>query len=191
MQVAPDGSGTARDNGLSPAESELRPRHRSRQREGRLGQVDAGHAHRRRPAQGRLPGRLHRYRQPPAFAHPLPREPRPLGPAERRGARTAEPFLGQAGRGRAHPRRGGERIRPFHRDRRPAGRDRGFRRHRHAGQQFLSHAVEPRPGRYAGHAGQRQFRRSRRARPRRGRAASPSPPSASMPAWSRRCAASG
>ena len=72
----------------------------------------------------------------------------------------------------------GERIRDveasefarLHRDRRPAGRDRRFRRHRHAGQRFLPHAAQPRARRHADHAGQRQLRRSRRARPRRGRA---------------------
>ena len=85
-------------------------------------------------------------------------------------ARAAEPFLGGAGRGRAHPRRRGERVRPLHRDRRSAGRDRRFRRHRHAGQRFLPHAAQPRARRHADHAAQRQLRRPRRARPHRGRA---------------------
>ena len=100
-------------------------------------------------------------------------------------------FSVKLGEGEQSARGRGQRVRRFHRDRRAAGRDRGFRRHRHPGQRFLPHAAEPRawPIRWS--------RRSTTAssistcsvasRARRWR----SPASASMPAWSRRCGASG
>ena len=165
--------------------------HRPRQREGRVGQVDHGHASDRGPAARRPSRRQHRSRRPPGDAHPLRREPQ--GDGARRCCRCRcsrhipieRSSAGSARHGGA-PRIG-------------AGFDRGagrawrlrLHRHRYAGQRHRPLAPRPCPCRHPGHAAERQLPRSRPAGPARSRRPEDPEAPASMPRWSGSSASAG